>query len=413
MKIKRYFATDMRQALRMVREEQGPDAAILSSRRVEGGIEIVAAVDYDQDLVAEMMQGEITRDGAQQERDVVTGEALLPEAGPAAAVKEKRDILWAQDPAIIEMRRELLGMRGLLEDQIGHLSWLNLERCDPVKAQMFKRLDRIGIARDVSEKILENIQNLSDVDRAWRATLYGLAQRIPVCEEEIVDHGGVVALVGPTGVGKTTTIAKLAARFALRHGRQHLAMITSDTCRVGAHKQLTTFGQILGVPVALAQSGEELAAQLREYSAKRLVLIDTAGMSQRDTRFAAQCETLKVAPRLKTYLVLSANVQMKALDAVVRRFARVSLSGCVLTKIDEAVSLGDALSTIVRHGLPLAYLSDGQRVPEDIAPVRSTRLVSRAVALAGAEGLLQDEESMVPPQAVRQDRVTVHANRVS
>lgn len=423
MKIKRFFATDMRQAIRLVREEQGSDAVILSSRRVEGGIEIVSAVDYDQDLIAEMLVDDDLRQVGPRRMKVPqcnreeSGTAIVPEPAPDPtprhAATGPKNILWAQDPAIVEMRRELAGMRDLLQDQIEQLSWANIERNDPVKAQVYKRFDRVGISRDLAEVIIDSVHNLSDIDRAWRAALYGLVQRIPVCETEVIDQGGVVALVGPTGVGKTTTIAKIAARFALRHGRQNLALVTTDTYRVGAHKQLATFGQILGVPVHLAQSGQELGDLLREFSGKQLVLIDTAGMSQRDVCLAEQFEALMGVPRLRSYLVLSANIQRAALDEAVRRFSRLKLSGCVLTKLDEAASLGDALSAVIRNGLPLAYVSDGQRVPDDLAAARSTHLVSRAVALAGAEDPQAEEATHAPAQITKQNRMTAHAARIA
>lgn len=391
MKIKRFFASDMRQAIRLVREEQGPDAVILSSRRVDGGVEIISAVDFDQDLVSEMVGGGPARrpDPAAPPEAPESEEAeWLAEAqvGVAAAARPRPEIEWSQDPAIVEMRRELKSMRDLLQDQLAQLAWGEVARREPFKAQIIRRLLRLGFSSRVARGLVARLGPGTDPERAWREVLYRLAQDIKVMDDELMDRGGVVALVGPTGVGKTTTAAKIAARFALRHGRQHVALVSADAYRIGAQKQLLTFGQLIGVEVHNAASHEELRELLARLRGRRLVLIDTAGMSQRDMRLNAQFKALSGVPAIKTYLVVSAATQRAVLDEVVRAFSRARLDACVLTKIDEAASLGDALSMVVGHRLPLAFVSDGQRVPEDLHPARVSRLISRAVALADSHG---------------------------
>ena len=405
MKIKRYFAPDLRQAIRQVREEQGPDAVILSNRRVEDGVELVAAVDYDESLIAGAWQGGTASSARahdtphSDEPDVETahprGHAAPDETPSVRPAADPRDASRVREPALAEMQQEIKELRGLLENQLSHLTWGDLARTQPLRAALLRRLTQLGLAPELSRELADELNEPRDQEHAWRQALGVLAHRLPVTDDDILTHGGVVALVGPTGVGKTTTVAKLAARFALRYGQRHVALVTTDGFRIGAQEQLLTFGRILGVPVQVATERAELQATLASLHDKKLVLIDTAGMSQRDLRLSEQFATLNVGATLvKSYLVLSANTQMTGLDEAVRAFQRISLDGCILTKLDECVSLGGALSVIVRHRLPIAYVSDGQRVPEDMHPARAHSLVSRAVARAQFNGQAPEEEDM-------------------
>lgn len=386
MKIKRFFAPDMRQAIRQVRQEQGPDAVILSSRKVDGGVEIISAIDFDQSAVSEMLSEPSQRRVPASEPKLSDQYEDLPRRGVKTERESpKSEVVWAQDPAIVEMRRELQSMRDMLQGQMSQLAWGDLARREPARAQVIRRLGKLGFAPRLAKDVASRLTRTGDVEEAWREALYLVAQQIPVASEDLITEGGMVALVGPTGVGKTTTAAKLAARAALRHGRRQVAMITADAYRIGAHKQLLTFGQILGVEVHAASSRVELGEILQSLLDKKLVLIDTAGMSQRDMRLSEQFGALTSVPLIKTMLVASVTAQRSVLEEVVRAFGRVRLDGCILTKLDEAAGLGDALSVAASAQLPIAYLSDGQRVPEDLQPARVSRLISRAVALGRAQ----------------------------
>lgn len=381
MKIKRYFAPDMRQAIRKVREEQGPDAVILSNRRVNGGVEIIAALDYDQDLFGEMVGREPHPPRAESDPQLPPD----PDTRPQAAAREStqhRHVEWSQDPALVEMGREIKTLRGMLENQLSRLAWSDLARKHPLQASLMQRFSDMGLSTAVAREIAAATTEATDLEQAWRHALATLAHRIPVTDDDILSNGGAVALVGPTGVGKTTMVAKLAARFALRHGKRNVALVSTDNFRIGAYEQLHTYGQLIGVPVYSAADSEQLGDILADLYDKRLVLIDTAGMSQRDMRLSEQLTTLSGSkPGIKTYLVLSANTQVTTLNEVIQAFRRAHVDGCVLTKLDETVSLGGALSAVVRHRLAVAYVGDGQRVPEDMHPARAHSLVSRAVAL--------------------------------
>lgn len=408
MKIKHYRAPDMRQALRMVREAQGPDAVILSSRRVNGGVEVVAAVDYDHDgvdayghdLHAMSAQAHASQPVERTDRAACTmhEDRSIRSQGVTDSASRARDQGLAID-AIDELERsadlseELRAMRRMLETQLATLAWNDLSRRSPVQAELLKELTQIGLARDLSAELVAQMPAGIQLAEAQRLALALIARRIAVASERWLDSGGVVAMVGATGVGKTTLIAKLAARWLLQHGPRSIALISTDSIRIGAHEQIHTLGRLLGVPAYAIDGASELAELLDHLSDKRLVLIDTAGYSQRDPRLHEELEMLAAAnERLETTLVLSAVAQAGAIEEAVERFAAARPATCVLTKLDEATSLGGSISMLIRSGLPVAYLSDGQRVPEDISPARAHQLVARAVELARKSGATADED---------------------
>jgi flagellar biosynthesis protein FlhF len=184
-------------------------------------------------------------------------------------------------------------------------------------------------------------------------------------------------------VGKTTTVAKLAAWGAQKYGADKVALITTDTYRIGAYEQLATYGRIIGCPVKQVKDANEFAEGLYHLRHKRLVLIDTAGMSQRDIRLTEQLNTLMRSSRvdIRSYLVLSATSQMHVLQEAVRHFQKVNLSGCIFTKLDECLSLGEIISIAIQNRLPIGYLTNGQRVPEDIRVANAHKMVKKAEQL--------------------------------
>ncbi|MGA7979532.1 MAG: flagellar biosynthesis protein FlhF [Chromatiaceae bacterium] len=379
MKIKRFVAPDMRQAMRMVREEQGSDAVILSSRRAASGTEILVAVDYDESVVANLAESAESRTapaqpGADPARDT-------ERRGPAGLRADPTPPRGGEgDAALGAMGHELKKLRAALEHQ---LHWLGHKDINPVKEDLLSRLDRLGIGQTLAESIATEVGRQDhSPERAWGVACRTLSARMAVVADDVINSGGVMALIGPTGVGKTTTVAKLAARFALRYGRRHVALITTDTYRIGAQEQLLTFGEILGIPVESASSRSELSQALQRHAHKKLVLVDNAGLSQRDLRLAAQLADLDCIPFIKSYLVISCTTQPSGLDEIFAAFGRTRLQGCILTKLDEAVSLGPVIDALVRQQLLLVYACDGQRVPEDIHPGFSADLVGRAEELA-------------------------------
>ena len=208
-----------------------------------------------------------------------------------------------------------------------------------------------------------------------------------------MERGGMVSLIGPTGVGKTSTIAKIAARWVLRHGARELAIVSTDTTRIGAQDHIQTIGRLLGAPVYLVDNVANLGATLADLRHRKLVLVDTAGVGQRDARLHPELAMLRAAHvDLEFSLVLSACAQAGAIEETLERFAPVQASSCIVTKVDEAASLGGALSAITLAQLPIAYQCDGQHIAEDIKPARPHQLVARALQLARNAGATADED---------------------
>jgi flagellar biosynthesis protein FlhF len=385
----------MRHVLRRVREDQGPDAVILSNRRVDGGIEVIAAVDYDEALIQQALG---SQPGAADFRALAADDAvnakLEPRTDVSALRAPKQDVevvsselkpvresidaaagSMADGPALSAMRSELSSMRGLLESQLSGLVWKDAARRSPLRAQVLRNLARIGVAADVANIVVNRLEPIQNIKQIWRAPLAELAQLIPVKEDTLLEQGGVAALIGPTGVGKTTTIAKIAARYAMANGSDEIALICADAYRIGAKEHLMAFGHIIGVKVHAASSADDLAQILDRLKSKKLVLIDTEGMSQRDTDLASRLAAYgSNQDRIRFYLTLSAASQEAGLDETVRRFSKVPLAGTVVTKIDEAGQLGCVISTLIRNGLAATWLANGQHVPDDLHAAARKRL---------------------------------------
>lgn len=392
MKIKRFQAADVRQAIREVRDVLGPDAVILSNTRVDGGIEIVAATDYDESQFRRQSQVEEAAQPQTSPR-VEINPSLESNSFEPSQTAPKQNI-WSQEPTLVQMRKEIAGLRNMLQNQLSDLTWKDMERQNPTQVQLLKRFMQMGIDVELAKSITAKIQGIDDLETAWRHCLGQLASQIHLTEEDILSQGGIYALVGPTGVGKTTTIAKLAARCALKHGARQVALITTDCYRIGGQEQLRTYARILGVPVRVARTHAELTETLNDLLDRRFILIDTAGMNQRDIKLTEKFAVIKQqSPRVKTYLTMSANTQASAMDDIINAYSHLNLSGCILTKTDEASSLGGAVSALVRHRLPLAYIANGQQVPEDLSLARPNTLVNQASEL-------MNNEQQLDPQTV-------------
>src|SRR5579883_2179617 len=405
MKIVRHTAPDMRQALRSIREQLGEEAVILSSRRIPQGVEITAAVDFDAgslEKAAPLAAADgqpaspVVRDAAfaraSQTEAPSRGSPALME--PAAAAATAAPLFEPQPEAPADaMGKELQTLRRMLETQLAQLAWNDRARRAPVHTELLRELTEIGIAQDLADHIVGQLDERVDLTQGRRFAIAGLSQYLLVTGDRWLESGGRVAFVGATGVGKTTMLAKLAVRWILRHGPGDLALVASDTVRIGAQDQMQALGQLLGVPVHTPERFEALPELLTRLERHGLVLIDTPGSSLRDTQLAPRLAVLaNCASKLEIALVLAASTQAGALEEAVQRFRPANPASCLLTKIDEAASLGGALSVLIRARLPLSYTSDGQRVPEDLRPARSLELVSHAVRLAKASGAAADED---------------------
>ncbi|WP_191600687.1 flagellar biosynthesis protein FlhF [Marinomonas algicola] len=434
MQIRRFRAPDMRQAIRKVRDAVGPDAVILSNQRLPSGeIEIVAALDYDGSLPTSLSAApedsrhkntqrpsykdaelprkkplhedeasltykqriESARQRSNDETTFIDKEIRLSpiESGnDEPKIEESLSITNSvKEQQFKEMEQELREVKALLQNQKniqtqqGQLDQQRkLDVKEAVNPELLKVRDKLkglGISENVISRLLDDIDLLGREDD-WNRVLAHLADHIPtrVKTSELL---GCIAFMGPTGVGKTTTIGKIAAQHVLKYGNSSVVLVTTDTYRIAAHEQLRTFGRILGVPVVVVNEYSDLNDVLDKYADYSLVLVDTAGMNPRDRNLERQLLMINRArPNLKKLLVLPCTSQRQVLKTVVDVYSKVRLDGCVLSKLDESASLGEAISVIVEENLPVVYVADGQRIPDDIQPARSHNLVSRAVYVA-------------------------------
>ncbi len=382
MKIKRFHAADVRQALKEVRDVLGSDAVILSNNRVDGGVEIVAATDYDESKFNRNPQ---VSPAVQNDTPPVE---INPSQNIAPPPAQPTENIWSQEPTLIQMRKEMAGLKSMLENQMSDLAWKDMKHANPTQLQLLQRCLKMGVHVDVAKQITANARDTDDLETAWLRCLAALASQIETQDNDIISTGGIYALVGPTGVGKTTTIAKIAARCALKHGAKNVALITTDCYRIGGQEQLRTYAKILGVPVRVAKTHQELSDALNELLDRRFILIDTAGMSQRDMKITEKFSLLQhQSPMIRNYLTLSATTQSSVLNDIINSFSHLNLKGCILTKTDETNSLGGAISALVQHNLPLAYICNGQQVPEDFSLARPNSLVKQASVLMNEEQL--------------------------
>jgi flagellar biosynthesis protein FlhF len=480
MKIKRFVAPDMRTVLRRVREEQGPDAVILSNRSIEGGVEVVTATDYDEQLAQEALRSllppkpttaldaareadpTLARQLAQALRSAPAapapppsppapaGEAQEPvpaasrradfsaflaeakerlartstpaapvpaaptpaastrtasappapaalaaPAAPAAPVAKPapsadpprprtvRIAPWDEDPSLLQVRAELAEMRQMMEREMQRMADERL-RASPGRATALDALAGYGCEEALAREVVARIPADADPARARGLMLGQLARMLPIIDLDPLRTPGVVALVGPTGAGKTTTVAKLAARYAAQHGAREVALVTTDLRRPGGREQLHAYGREFGLTVLEAGSEAALHAALQRLRDYPLVLVDTAGHGARDRAMVGQLNWLRHAGKVRTMLVMPANAHNADLDEVVRRFGFVAPEAAILTKLDETGRLGAALSVLVRHRLPLAWTTDGQQVPEDIDGADASHLVLKLEELRRA-----------------------------
>lgn len=468
MKIRRFVAKDMRTALEQIKLELGVDAVIMSNKKIPEGVELMAAVDYNQQpsdsaLQQPQAQPQDSHEFRDVENDVVSianahsenvntstqapadslsalmqrniqasqkapeshskplpksdiekqlknftdrleqgnnfsAEQIAPEEQvtefhnkpePKQPVRQPRPetVKTTISPAndeVEKMRQEMASIRQLLEHQISGLMWQDMAQKDPFKALMVNRLLNLGLNEQVADQIASSLPMNNNEQEAWEEAKQRLTQQLSTTNNEIIHRGGVVSLVGPTGVGKTTTIAKLAARFAQIHGADQVALISTDSYRIAGFEQLSTYGKIIGCQVKLAKDKQTLDSYLQQFSNKKLILIDTAGMGQRDMRLSEHLTTLiaNSRVRIRNYLVLAANTQQRVMQENVERFKKVPLAGCIFTKLDESLSVGEIIATSIQNGLPIGYLTDGQRVPEDIKVANTEKLVTLADRLA-------------------------------
>ena len=367
MNMKKFVATTSREALRLIRIEMGADAVILSNRKVDGGVEIIA--------LASSEFAQLTHEPKQPAPVSARAAIVTQERTPVAVMAEPAissiSTMQLEQQGILS---EIKFMRNMMQEQMDCLSWSDRQQRDPQRTRMLRDLLNAGFSAALSRQIIDKMPATANME--WVRRVLGNNLRIATKQEDLIVRGGVVALIGPTGVGKTTTTAKLAARAVVRYGADKVALLTTDSYRIGAHEQLRIYGKILGVTVHTVRDTEDLRSTLSGMKQKHLVLIDTIGMGQRDSRLSAQTEMFN-ATGVQRLLLLNATSSGDTLNDVVCMYNGAGVIGCIPTKLDEAVTFGTVLDVAMRHKLTLHYIANGQRVPEDLHEVNMEYLLHR------------------------------------
>jgi len=394
MQVKRFFAADMRRAMQQVRAELKDDAAIISSRALAGGVELTASTaapvaelpPVNPELAAELRKTQAAMFEARARlAHSGTGQPgqLFKEtqaAGSAAQNPSAAPLAQTSGPVLAQLREELAHLRELVEVQLGSLAWRKLQAEKPQQTGLWFRLARLGLPAQLTRRLLQAVEHIAEPRLAFRHLLAQLARQIPIQKQDPLKDGGCIALVGPAGAGKTTTLAKLAARYVLENGTESLALLSMDSFRIGAHEQLKTLARILDVPFFQADCTEELPKLLERLSHKSLILIDSNASSS--ALPAAFC---------KSYLLLSATMSAAVLANTVKHYQEQPLAGLVITHLDEAASLGELIGLAIEQNLSMTWLTGGPCIPDDLENASAHQLVARALALQGssAPGELQ------------------------
>jgi len=388
MQVKRFFATDMRRAMQQVRAELKDDASIISSRSLAGGVELTASStppvaeqpSVNPELALELRKAQVAIAEArarlaQNEADE-PGQLFAQRKDEASSTPKTAEAPIAQTtgPVLAQLREEFAQLRELVEVQLGSLAWRKTQSENPLQIGLWFRLARLGLPAALIECLLQAVAHISEPRLAFRHLLAQLTRRLTVQTKDPLKEGGRIALVGANGAGKTTTLAKLAARYVLEYGTQTLALISMDGFRIGAHEQLKTLGRILNVPVFQAESSADLPALLSRLEHKPLLLIDSNAEPQSLANI-----------HCKSYLLLPATTSAAVLTATVKNYQQQqSLAGLVITHLDEAASLGELIGLAIGEELPLAWCTDGPRIPDDLQNASAHQLVAKALSLQGS-----------------------------
>jgi len=461
MNIKKFTGKSSREVIRLLKDTLGPEAVILSNRQVDGKVEILAVASEDMaSLAPPAREGEAaarhlprpvyrhvkknpkeTRKAApdapaQNVKMLPAAQKVVERPVKAAAADEKpapkkvaetpkeatdnglkkvvteirsmRDMFETQvteaskkavDNGLKKIRTEMRSMQNMFETQLAEITWSSRQHREPARAALLREMLDVGFSASMARYVIDHVPEADNVEKGLRWIQSALACNLHVAEneDEFLKKGGVFALVGPTGVGKTTTTAKLAARCVMAHGAGKLALITTDGYRIGGFEQLRIYGKIMGVMVHSVKDAADLRLALDELKSKHIVLIDTVGVSQRDKMVVEQAAMLANAgTEIKRLLCLSATSTGETLNDVVRAYKGDGLAGCIMTKVDEAVTIGNLLDVVIRQKMKLFYLANGQRVPEDLHMVNPQVLIEQAFKLKRDKNVFQFHDEELP-----------------
>jgi flagellar biosynthesis protein FlhF len=389
MAVHRFIGVNSTDALRQVRLQLGGEAVILTSRDTPDGVELMAMTAQELDDLSQ----DRTPPAAAQPAPMPTStaketatETVTALASPSAATAPAQ----AQTPSQMQdLMAQFSQVKSLLQTHLSEKTWGEMQQNDSSRAKALHILLNAGFSPQLCGELVTDWPDALNSEDEIRAHLtQALVPRVQAQDPlSLFDPGGVFAFIGPTGVGKTTAIAKIAARCVLRYGRDQMALLSTDNFRIGAQEQLKVYARILGVPFMAVQESDDFAQKLKSLGPRRVILLDTAGVSQRDIQMLEQSQLLyEGSPALKRLLVMSSTTDLRTLEDVILMHSSAvkakndrAILGSIITKTDEAAQLAPVLDCLIRHQLPLVFLANGQRVPEDLSQANSAYLVHRAL----------------------------------
>lgn len=379
----KFVAANVTEALKQVTQSLGGDAIVLTTRDTPGGVEIIAISPTD---LAKLSESRSEAWMAPSLPAPVVSTPSTPAPGMPASIRPTQAVSALEMDHLLN---EFSQVKQLLQAHLSDKVWGEMQTHSPDQVEALRVVLNAGFSPQLSAELVKALPTPAGRGPLLREQLqHEIEKRVQIIDPlSVFDPGGVFAFIGPTGVGKTTAIAKIAARCVLRYGRDQLALLTTDTFRIGAQEQLNVYAKIIGVPVASLRDSQDLAAKLKSLGQRRVVLLDTAGVNQRDMRMLEQSQLLQEgAPALKRILVMSSTTDLRTQEDVILMHQQAAQSrqgdgilAAIITKTDEAAQLGPVLDCLIRHNLPLMFLANGQRVPEDLSQANVQYLSHRAI----------------------------------
>ena len=419
---KKFTAVNTTEALKAVRREIGGDALILSTRDTAHGVEVIAISPVTLQQLSQQGKGVATNDASEtpagQAAGALNQATSLPPAEPAEP-SQPLSFGAQQGTSMEQLWSELSDMKRMLQTHLAAQTWSQLQATSARQTQALQLMLNAGFSPELCDQLARELSEKDDVDAPVADVLQVLLeQRVSSLDPmDVFDQGGIFAFIGPTGVGKTTAIAKIAARCVLRYGREKLALLSTDTFRIGAQEQLNVYAKIIGVPVTSLRDGEDLINKLKSMSERKVILLDTAGVSQRDIQMLEQSQLLQTgAPELKRILVMSSTTDLRTQEDVILMHQQASqthtqrpIHAAIITKTDEAAQIGPVMDCLIRHKLPLIFLANGQRVPEDLSQANAPYLSHRSLhprRLGGAVEVLDEHVHLLMADQLSQWKVS-------